>query len=150
MEEINVGEKVYYKKDKWRGPAKVIGKEGKTVVVKQGSDVRETNRSHVIKVRKRGIYFDNDEINKNSENDENERENDKEEESEDEEEMVGMVERKEGDGGEEETEDERLKKKRKLTVAISKKMRKQRRRRSSGAMKRRLKMGTRVRGRRER
>ena len=149
MEEINVGEKVYYKKDKWRGPAKVIGKEGKTVVVKQGSDVRETNRSHVIKVRKRGIYFDNDEINKNSENDENERENDKEE-SEDEEEMVGMVERKEGDGGEEENEDERLKKKRKLTVAISKKRRKQRRRRSSGAMKRRLKMGTRVRGRRER
>ena len=149
MEEINVGEKVYYKKDKWRGPAKVIGKEGKTVVVKQGSDVRETNRSHVIKVRKRGIYFDNDEINKNSENDENERENDKEE-SEDEEEMVGMVERKEGDGGEEENEDERLKKKRNLTVAISKKRRKQRRRRSSGAMKRRLKMGTRVRGRRER
>ena len=46
---------MYYKKDKddkWRGPAKVIGKDGKTVVVKQGSDVRETNRSHVIKVRK--------------------------------------------------------------------------------------------------
>ena len=48
MEEINVGEKVYYKKnkeDKWRGPPKVIGKDGKTVVLKQGSDVRETNRS---------------------------------------------------------------------------------------------------------
>ena len=48
MEEINVGEKVYYKKDKedkWRGPAKVIGKDGKTVVVKQGSDVREKRES---------------------------------------------------------------------------------------------------------
>ena len=44
MEEINVGEKVYYKKDKedkWRGSPKVIGKDGKRVVVKQGSDVRE-------------------------------------------------------------------------------------------------------------
>ena len=60
MEEIEVGEKVYYKKDmedKWRGPAKVIGKEGKTVIVKQGSDVRGINRSHVIKVRKSGDYF---------------------------------------------------------------------------------------------
>ena len=61
MEEINVREKVYYKKDKedkWRGPAKVIGRDGKTVVVKQGSDVRETNRSHVIKVRKMWGYYE--------------------------------------------------------------------------------------------
>ena len=45
VEEINVGEKIYYKKDKenkWRRPAKEVGKEGKTVVVKRGSDVRET------------------------------------------------------------------------------------------------------------
>ena len=74
----------------------------KTVVVKQGSDVRETNRSHVIKVRKMGDYFKNDEINENSENDENEREQDKEEKSEDEEMTIKMVERREGDS---ETED---------------------------------------------
>ena len=78
------------KEDKWRGLAKVLGKEGKTVVVKQGSDVREINRSHVIKVRKMRDFFENDE-NKG--------------ESEDEEEMVGMVERREVDSEEEETED---------------------------------------------
>ena len=113
MEEINVGEKVYYKKDKedkWKGPAKVIGKEGKTVVVKYDSDVRETNRSQEIKVRKMGDYFENHEINGNSEHDENEREHDKEEESEGEEEMIKMVERREVDSetedGETEEEDE--------------------------------------------
>ena len=41
-------------KDKWRGPEKVLGKDGKTVMVKQGSSVREINMSHVIKVRKMG------------------------------------------------------------------------------------------------
>ena len=77
-EEINVGEKIYYKKnkeDKWRGPARVLGKEGKTVLVKQGSDIRETIRSHVIKVRKMGYYFENNENNENKnkgENDEDE------------------------------------------------------------------------------
>ena len=99
MEEINVGEKVYYKKDKedkWREPAKVIGKEGKTVVVKQGSDVRETDNRHVIKVRKMGNYFEDYEINEDSENDENKRENDTEEECKDEEEMIKMVEKMEG------------------------------------------------------
>ena len=55
VEEINVGEKD--KEGKWRGPAK----EGKTVVVKQGSDVREIKRSHVIKMRKKGDYFENEE-----------------------------------------------------------------------------------------
>ena len=77
VEKTKVGEKVYYKKDKkdkWRGPTKVKGKEGKTVVVKQGSNVRETNRSHVIKVRKMGDYIENDKINEYSEYDEDERE----------------------------------------------------------------------------
>ena len=55
-----MGEKVYYKRDKedrWRGPARVIGTDGKTVIVKQGIDVREINRSHIIKVNKCGDYF---------------------------------------------------------------------------------------------
>ena len=72
MEKINVGEKVYYKKDKedkWRGPAKVIGKDGKTVVVKQDSDVRETSRSHVITVRKMADYYEKEEIEECNEND---------------------------------------------------------------------------------
>ena len=138
MEEINVGEKVLYKKDKegkWRGPAGVLGMERKTVVVKQGSDVREINRSHVIKVKKMEDYFENNE--------------NKGESNEDEEEMVGMVERREVGSEEEETENRELKRKRKLMIAILKKKKKQWRRRSSRAMKRRLKMGTRVKGRRE-
>ena len=102
MEEINVCEKVYCKKDKedkWRGPAKVLGKDGKTVVVKQGSDVRETNRSHLIKVGKMGDYF---------ENEENKGESDEDKESEDKEEMVGTVERKKVNREEEETEDSEI------------------------------------------
>ena len=59
------------------------------------SDVRENNRSHVIKVRKMVDYFENDKINENSEKDENERKHDKEEESEDEEMIIKMVERRE-------------------------------------------------------
>ena len=43
VQEINIREKLYYKKDvedKWRGPLKVMGKEAKTVVVKQGTRKR--------------------------------------------------------------------------------------------------------------
>ena len=97
VEEINVCEKLYYKKykeDKWRGPAKVLGKDRKTVVVKQGSDIREINRSHVM--CENGDYFKNEE---------NKGENDEDEESEDEEERGRVVERREVNREEEETED---------------------------------------------
>ena len=51
------------------------------MVVKQDSDVRETNRSHVIKVRKMGDYHEKEEIEECNEEDEDMIESDTEEES---------------------------------------------------------------------
>jgi hypothetical protein len=49
-----MGDMVLYKKDgehEWRGPAKVIGRDGKTVVIKHGGDVRSVNRVHITKIQ---------------------------------------------------------------------------------------------------
>ena len=62
------------KEDKW---------DGKTVVVKQGSDVRETNGNRVIKVRKMGDYCEKEEIEECNDDDDDIWESDTEEESED-------------------------------------------------------------------
>ena len=50
IEDAQIGEKVYYKREndkRWRGPAKVIGVDGKTLIVNQGSDSRKVNRIHI-------------------------------------------------------------------------------------------------------
>ena len=53
LEEVEKSDEVYYKRDgeqEWRGPAKVIGTDGKTVVVKHGGSVREIARVHITRV----------------------------------------------------------------------------------------------------
>ena len=52
-----MGDKVYYKKEKekmWRGPAIVIGRDGKNVIVKHGGLLREVLRVHVTKFVEEG------------------------------------------------------------------------------------------------
>ena len=47
-----VGDKVYYKKEgEWRGSSIVIGRDGKVVIVKHGSNVREVRRVHITRLR---------------------------------------------------------------------------------------------------
>ena len=55
IEEAREGDRVYYKKQgeqKWRGPGKVIGRDGKTVVIKHGSLLRNVNRIHITRIKK--------------------------------------------------------------------------------------------------
>ena len=55
IEDAQIGEKVLYKRegeDSWRGPAKVIGVDGKTVIVKHGGLIREVNRIHSTRIKK--------------------------------------------------------------------------------------------------
>src|SRR6201990_1293693 len=47
------GEEVYYKREvdnNWRGPAKVIGRDGKVVIVKHGGTLREIARVHITRL----------------------------------------------------------------------------------------------------
>ena len=44
---------MYYKRynnDEWRGPGKVIGRDGKVVIVKQGGSLREVTRVHMTRL----------------------------------------------------------------------------------------------------
>ena len=53
LEDVENSDEVYYKRDgeqEWRGPAKVIGTDGKTVVVKHGGSVREIARVHITRL----------------------------------------------------------------------------------------------------
>ena len=53
IEKAKMGDKVYYKREKekmWRGPAVVIGRDGKNVIVKHGGLLREVARVNVNKV----------------------------------------------------------------------------------------------------
>lgn len=57
IEEARIGDKVYYKREnekRWRGPAKVIGIDGKTVIVKHGGTLREINRVHITRIEQVG------------------------------------------------------------------------------------------------
>ena len=54
LEEID--DHVYYEKDKedeWRGLWKVIGRDGKVVVIKQGLKLKEIGRVHIIRLKGR-------------------------------------------------------------------------------------------------
>src|SRR5215469_10784701 len=55
VEEAQLGDSVFYKREKeekWRGPGKVIGIDGKTEVIKHGSLLRNVNRIHITRIRK--------------------------------------------------------------------------------------------------
>ena len=54
LEDAMVGDEVYYKRDNeqlWRGPAKILGVCGKTVVVKHGDSLREVARVHITRIQ---------------------------------------------------------------------------------------------------
>ena len=54
IEEAVVGDEVYYKREnenEWRGPARVVGVSGKTVVVKHGDSLREIARVHITRIQ---------------------------------------------------------------------------------------------------
>ena len=54
LEEVKINEEVYYKREgekEWRGPARVIGIDGKTVIVKQGGAVKEIARVHITRLQ---------------------------------------------------------------------------------------------------
>ena len=56
LETAVVGDEVFYKREnerEWRGPAKVVGVAGKTVVVKHGDSLREVARVHVTRIQGR-------------------------------------------------------------------------------------------------
>ena len=56
LEEAVVGDEVFYKREnehEWRGPAKVVGVSGKTVVVKHGDSLREIARVHITRIQGR-------------------------------------------------------------------------------------------------
>ena len=58
LEEAVVGDEVFYKREnepEWRGPAKVIGVSGKTVVVKHGDSLREIARIHITRIQSRSL-----------------------------------------------------------------------------------------------
>src|SRR5215469_16111224 len=78
IEKTQIGDKVLYKREnekRWRGPAKVIGVDNKTIIVKHGSDIRRVNRIHNTRIQ---------EYKEESQESETENENDQEEEKEEE------------------------------------------------------------------
>lgn len=47
------GDKVYFKREEkkeWKGPATVIGKDGKTLILKNGSYIVRAHETHVQKI----------------------------------------------------------------------------------------------------
>lgn len=55
LEDCQSGDRVFYKRENeksWRGPATVVGRIGKTVVVKHGGTIREVARVHVTRIQK--------------------------------------------------------------------------------------------------
>src|SRR5215469_3243478 len=77
IEKAKIGDKVFFKREgdtKWHGPGKVIGVDGKTVIVKQGALLRNAVRIHITRLQ--------GEKNKQEESDPEESENEAEEEDE--------------------------------------------------------------------
>ena len=66
LEDTVVGDEVFYKREsenEWRGPARVIGVSGKTVVVKHGDSLREIARVHVTRIQGRSSSSGSEENN---------------------------------------------------------------------------------------
>ena len=81
VDECEIGDKVYYKREKekrWRGPAIVIGKDGKTVIVKHGGSLREVARIHITRIKKEG-GVEEEEVKEGEENDRGEGEEEEDE-----------------------------------------------------------------------
>ena len=58
-----IGDEVYYRKEKdeWRGLGKVIGRDGKMVLVKQGGTLTEVTRVHITRLKGRKEAEESDE-----------------------------------------------------------------------------------------
>lgn len=127
LEEVAVKDEVLYKRvgeKEWRGPGKVIGVDGKTVIVKHGGSVREIARVHITRVqglnsrRQGGLQkvlgdsLEDDSKQTNCENDNRnvwvEEENEEEEDNEMEERNLLTREREDREVGEQEREDRRI------------------------------------------
>ncbi len=55
IEEVMINDEVYYKREEekqWRGPAKVIGVDGKIVIVKHGDSIRQIARVHITRIQR--------------------------------------------------------------------------------------------------
>src|SRR5215469_7839953 len=55
-EDSNIGDKVYYKREnekRWRGPGRVIGRDGKNILVKHGGTIREVARVHILRLQRK-------------------------------------------------------------------------------------------------
>ena len=98
IEDAEEGNEVYYRLDdgkkKWRGPAKVVGKNNKVVIVQHGAGLKEVSRVHITKVRRKG------EESVEEESEEEEREQIEEEEKEEEGEGEWEEDREEEEEGE--------------------------------------------------
>ena len=111
IEEAQVGDKVFYKKkgeEKWRGPGRIIGRDGKVVMIKQGALIREVNKIHITKLQKAGEKMEEKEKKRGAMEERDEEKEEKGEEDSDEEEEEEEIEEEEGDVDEEEIEEELL------------------------------------------
>lgn len=64
IEEADIGDKVFFKKKnekRWRGPGKVIGREGKTVWVRHGGTLKGVNKVHITRIQKLNSEPDSEE-----------------------------------------------------------------------------------------
>ena len=54
LEMATIGDEVYYKKgknDEWRRPRRMIGRDGKVVIVKQDGSLRGVTRVHITRLQ---------------------------------------------------------------------------------------------------
>src|ERR1044072_146527 len=109
IEEAQVGDKVFYKKkeeEKWRGPGRIIGRDGKVVMIKQGALIREVNKIHITKLQKASERMKEKEKKREAMEEKDEEEEEKKEDDSDSEEEEEEEEREE-ELLEEEDDDER-------------------------------------------
>lgn len=106
----NIGDYVYYKREKekqWKGPGKIIGVDGKTVLVKHGGLLRNVHRIHITRIgenydKKTIEETEDEDIEEESGSGEDANEESDSESSEDLEEREEMEDEEDGSSGEEE------------------------------------------------